>query len=54
MVRRRPFLCLDSADRQAQPAFGVADELIKFKGLLDAGVLAQEEFDAQKRKLLDM
>lgn len=30
----------------------VADELVKLKGLLDAGVLTQEEFDAQKAKLL--
>lgn len=30
----------------------VADELIKLKGLLDAGVITQEEFDAQKEKLL--
>lgn len=33
-------------------AFSVADELIKYKQLLDAGVLTQEEFDAQKAKLL--
>ena len=32
--------------------FSVADELIKFKQLLDAGVLTQEEFDTQKAKLL--
>jgi hypothetical protein len=30
----------------------VADELKKLKELLDAGVLTQEEFDAQKKKLL--
>ena len=30
----------------------IADELIKLKGLLDAGVLTQAEFDAQKAKLL--
>lgn len=29
-----------------------ADELIKYKGLLDAGVLTQEEFDAKKKQLL--
>ena len=29
-----------------------ADELIKLKSLLDAGVITQEEFDAQKQKLL--
>ncbi len=30
----------------------IADELKKLKGLLDAGVLTQTEFDAQKAKLL--
>ena len=29
-----------------------ADELLKFKQLLDMGVITQSEFDAQKRKLL--
>jgi hypothetical protein len=28
------------------------DELTKLKGLLDAGVLTQDEFDAQKQKIL--
>ena len=36
----------------AAVSFSVADELIKLKGLVDAGVLTQEEFDAQKRKLI--
>jgi hypothetical protein len=30
----------------------IADELIKLKGLVDAGALTQAEFDAQKVKLL--
>ncbi len=30
----------------------VSDELTKLKGLLDQGVLTQEEFDAQKQRLL--
>jgi len=29
-----------------------ADELLKYKQLLDAGVLTQEEFDAKKRQLM--
>jgi membrane protease subunit (stomatin/prohibitin family) len=28
------------------------DELTKLKGLLDSGVLTQDEFDAQKQKIL--
>ena len=31
----------------------VADELIKLKELLDAGVLSQDEFDEQKARLLN-
>lgn len=30
-----------------------ADELLKFKNLLDSGAITQEEFDAQKTKLLN-
>lgn len=29
-----------------------ADEILKYKGLLDAGVLTQDEFDAKKKQLL--
>lgn len=36
------------------PAVSVADELFKLKQLLDMGVLTQDEFDAQKKKLLQM
>ena len=35
-------------------AFSAADELTKFKGLLDAGVISQEEFDAKKKQLLNL
>lgn len=31
-----------------------ADELLKFKQLLDAGVITQEEFDAKKKQLLGL
>lgn len=34
------------------PALSAADELLKFKKLLDEGVITQEEFEAQKKKLL--
>ncbi len=33
---------------------GVADEIKKYKDLLDAGVITQEEFDAKKKQLLDL
>ena len=31
-----------------------ADELKKFKELLDSGVITQEEFDAKKKQLLGL
>lgn len=31
-----------------------ADEIIKFKGLLDQGIITQEEFDAKKKQLLGL
>lgn len=31
----------------------LADELIKLKQLMDAGVITQDEFDAQKKRLLN-
>ena len=34
------------------PPVSVADELLKFKQLLDMGAISQSEFDAQKKKLL--
>ncbi|MCM3316692.1 DUF4429 domain-containing protein [Rummeliibacillus stabekisii] len=37
-----------------QPAASVADELKKFKELLDEGILTQEEFDAKKKQLLNI
>ena len=37
---------------QIDSNISVADELIKLKGLLDAGVLTEEEFAAQKQRLL--
>jgi hypothetical protein len=32
----------------------VADEIVKFKALLDAGVITQEEFDMKKKQLLGL
>ncbi len=36
----------------SSPVFSVADELSKLKSLLDRGVITAEEFEQQKRKLL--
>ena len=36
------------------PTGSIADELKKFKELLDAGIITQEEFDAKKKQLLGL
>lgn len=35
-----------------QSSFSEADEILKFKELLDDGIITQEEFDAKKKKIL--
>jgi hypothetical protein len=42
----------DEAPAPAAPAQDTYGDLMKLKELLDAGVLTQEEFDAQKQKIL--
>lgn len=41
-------------NKAATPAFSVADELLKLKTLMDEGLITKEEFEAQKKKLLEM
>lgn len=36
------------------PSTDTADQLLKFKTLLDSGVITQEEFDAKKKQLLNL
>lgn len=38
----------------AKPTTSAADELAKYKQLLDTGILSQEEFDAKKKQLLGL
>jgi hypothetical protein len=47
---------MEQTQQQHAPAASVsqANELIKFKKLLDDGVLTQEEFDAKKKQLLNL
>ena len=40
--------------KAATPVASVADELLKLKKLMDEGILTKEEFEAQKKKLLDL
>lgn len=45
----------ESTDTTNQTAnYGSADELKKYKELLDTGVISQEEFDAKKKQLLGL
>ena len=39
---------------QKNVAVSTADEIMKFKGLLDAGAITQEEYDAKKKQLLGL
>ena len=49
------FKALQTAkNNSSAPAVSAADELKKFKELLDAGVITQEEFDAKKKQLLGL
>jgi predicted Zn-dependent peptidase len=41
-------------DIQAPSPASAADELRKFKELLDASIITQEEFDAKKKQLLGL
>ena len=38
---------------QVTNGISVADELMKFKQLLDSGIISQEEFDKKKQELLN-
>ncbi len=38
---------------EVKQKISVADELVKLKKLLDDGILTKEEYDAQKKKLLE-
>lgn len=51
----------DESQQKSQPSedlnnvlFSAADEILKFKGLLDKGIITQEEFDAKKKQLLNI
>ncbi len=43
-----------SKNTQTVPTVSSADEIIKFKQLLDNGVITQEEFDIKKKQLLNL
>lgn len=41
-------------NQQSADSVSVADELMKFKTLLDSGAIAQSEYDLQKKKILGL
>lgn len=43
-----------SAGAQKAPVSSTADEILKFKQLLDMGAISQEEYDAKKKQLLGL
>lgn len=44
----------NNTPQSSAPAVSVADELKKFKELLDMGAISQEEYDQKKKELLDL
>ena len=42
-----------NTEKQSQMS-SVADEILKFKNLLDNGIITQEEFEAKKKQLLNL
>ncbi len=50
----KQFKCPQSVEVSAPSNSANADELKKFKDLLDSGVITQEEFDAKKEQLLGL
>ena len=45
---------VDGTVEKIKEAVLIADEIKKFKELLDAGAITQEEYDAEKKKLLGL
>lgn len=50
---QNPFINVNQGQAQTQ-ATDPYEELTKLKGLLDAGVISQEDFDAKKKSLLGL
>ena len=50
----KPVLAVELTGVSAQAVAASADELKKYKELLDSGVISQEEFDAKKKQILGL
>ena len=53
-VRGRVNAIKNGATQKQESQISVADEIKKFKELLDMGAITQEEFDAKKKQLLGL
>ena len=53
-VRREPNPVSGEAKKEKDIVRDSADEIKKFKELLDMGAITQEEFDAKKKQLLGL
>ena len=53
IMQRVHFYKTNTNSSASDPA-SCADEILKFKQLLDAGVITQEEFDAKRKQLLNL
>lgn len=53
-IMNRKNIVADNENKNVSSAVTEADELKKFKELLDSGVITQEEFDAKKKQLLGL
>ena len=56
-IARRPqpaSITTEMPQPQQIPSTSAADEILKFKQLLDMGAITQEEFEAKKKQLLEL
>ncbi|MDY4428021.1 MAG: SHOCT domain-containing protein [Lachnospiraceae bacterium] len=44
----------EESDKTTGQAISGADEILKYKELLDMGIISQEEFDAKKKQILNL
>jgi hypothetical protein len=49
-----PVAVANASVQAAPPAASPADEILKYKNLLDVGAITQDEFDAKKKQLLGL
>lgn len=53
-VTTQPTIEAPSVAKQAEAPFSAADEILKYKSLMDQGIITEEEFERKKQQLLNM